>query len=708
MKRGLVIVESPAKGRTIGRILGSDYRVIASMGHIRDLPKSKLGVDVEHDFQPTYSIPRSKSKTVSEIRAAATKAESIFLATDPDREGEAISWHLIAAAHLDDDGRTLRRVVFHEITPDAVRKAFKNSREIDMRLVDAQQARRVLDRLVGYKLSPLLWKKVQRGLSAGRVQSVAVRIVVDREREIEKFVADEYWILQVKVGRMSGNEAFWAKVVGSHDRGKLVIPSESVAVDTLSQLAKAVYTVADVKVKDVPRRPSPPFITSTLQQEASRKYRFTSSRTMALAQQLYEGIALGKGDATGLITYMRTDSPRIATAAVSEIRSFIVDTYGPEYVPAKPYSYASKGKFAQEAHEAIRPTSVARTPTSLKGSLDANQLKLYTLIWQRSVASQMSAQVNEVTTISVEARVEVDRYFLLEAIESKIKFPGYSALYVESADETPEEHQNSGLPGLSKGEGLVYRDASSEQKFTQPPPRYTEASLVRALEQKGIGRPSTYAPTLSLIQQREYVAKEGGRFHPTKLGVVVNDLLVEHFPKVVDIGFTAHLEGELDDVARGERDWVSVVRDFYEPFASELNGAEQRIERVDVTESTEQVCPNCGRPMVIRSGRFGRFIACSGYPECKTTQKVVKPTGAQCPQCGSDVVVKRSKKAKTFYGCSAYPGCQFATNLRPVQKTCLQCGKMMVAYAKTKGKCVGCGAIASLEEDGTADDKDAR
>ncbi len=708
MKKELVIVESPAKGRTIGRILGSDYRVVASMGHIRDLPKSKLGVDVEHDFQPTYSVPRSKSKTVSEIRAAATKAESIFLATDPDREGEAISWHLIAAARLGDDGRTLRRVVFHEITPDAVRKAFRNSRGIDMRLVDAQQARRVLDRLVGYKLSPLLWKKVQRGLSAGRVQSVAVRIVVDREREIEKFVAEEYWILQVKVGRMSGNEAFWAKVVGSHDRGKLVIASESVAVGTLAQLAKAVYTVTDLKVKDVPRRPAPPFITSTLQQEASRKHRFTSSRTMALAQQLYEGVALGKGDATGLITYMRTDSPRIATAAVTEIRNFIVDTYGPEYVPAKPYYYASKGKFAQEAHEAIRPTSVVRTPASLKGYLDANQLKLYTLIWQRAVASQMSALVNEVTTISVEARVEPNGLFLLEAISSKVKFPGHSALYVESSDETPEEQQSSGLPDVRKGERLIYRDAGSEQKFTQPPPRYTEASLVRALEQKGIGRPSTYAPTLSVIQQREYVAKEGGRFHPTKLGFVVNDLLVEHFPKVVDIGFTAHLEGELDEVARGERDWVSVVRDFYVPFASELDGAEQRVERVDVTEATDQVCPNCDRPMVIRSGRFGRFIACSGYPECKTTQKIVKPTGAQCPECGADVVVKRSKKAKTFYGCSAYPGCQFATNLRPVQKTCPQCGKMMVAYGKTKGKCVACGAVASLEEDGTDDAKDGR
>ncbi|NLE94529.1 MAG: type I DNA topoisomerase [Dehalococcoidia bacterium] len=702
MSKGLVIVESPAKARTIGRILGRQYQVVASMGHIRDLPKSKLGVDIEHDFQPTYSIPKAKSKVVSEIRTAVLKADSVFLATDPDREGEAISWHLIAAAKLDAEGRSLRRVVFHEITADAVQKAFKHPRDLDMNLVDAQQARRILDRLVGYKLSPLLWKKVQRGLSAGRVQSVAVRIIVDREREIQSFVATEYWILQVQLAKTNTDETFWARVTGQKAKGKLTVSSERVAVDTIAKLATAAYTVADVKVKDVPRRPSAPFITSTLQQEASRRLRFTASRTMALAQQLYEGIALGKGEATGLITYMRTDSPRMAPSAVTEIRDYITSRYGPSYVPPKPHLYASKGKFAQEAHEAIRPTSVANTPEKVKPYLDAAQLKLYTLIWQRAVASQMAAAISEVTTAGIDARLHDDSGFVLEATSSRMKFPGFSKLYVESLDEPDSEEQRTALPELVKGEQLHYRAADKEQKFTQPPARYTEATLVKALEQKGIGRPSTYAPTLSVIQMREYVVKEAGRFVPTKLGYVVNDLLVEHFPKVVDIGFTAHMEGQLDSIAGGELEWVGVVRDFYVPFSRELDGAEERVQRVDVTEPTDQVCPNCGRPMVVRSGRFGRFIACSGYPECKTTQKIVKSTGAKCPECGADIIEKRTKKAKTFYGCSRYPQCQFATSRRPLTKPCAKCGKLLLPYGRTKGKCVACGAITPLENETAA------
>jgi DNA topoisomerase-1 len=701
VNKGLVIVESPAKARTIGKMLGRQYQVVASMGHIRDLPKSKLGVDVDHDFEPTYSVPRAKSKVVSEIRTAATKADAIFLATDPDREGEAISWHLIAAAHLDVDGRLLRRVVFHEITADAVQKAFKNPRDLDMNLVNAQQARRVLDRLVGYKLSPLLWKKVQRGLSAGRVQSVAVRIVVEREREILSFVATEYWILQVKLGRSTGAESFWAKVVGLRGRGKLAISSEHLALDAVSRLATADYTVTDVKVKDVPRRPSAPFITSTMQQEASRKYRFTASRTMALAQQLYEGVTLGKGESTGLITYMRTDSPRMAPAAISEIRDFIAATFGPEFMPAKPYLYATRGKFAQEAHEAIRPTSVANTPEKVKPFLDAAQLKLYTLIWQRAVASQMSPSISEVTTVGIDARLKDDSGFLLEASSTKLKFPGFTRLYVESTDDPDGEDQRVVLPDVNKGEHLIYKDSAKEQKFTQPPPRYTEATLVKALEQKDIGRPSTYAPTLSVIQMREYVVKEAGKFVPTKLGFVVNDLLVEHFPKVVDIGFTARMEGELDDIASGERDWVAVVRDFYVPFATELDGAEERVKRVDVTEQTDKVCPNCGRPMVVRSGRFGRFIACSGYPECKTTLKIVKSTGAKCPECGADIIEKRTKKKKVFYGCSRYPECQFATNRRPLPKPCPKCGKLLLPYGKTKGKCASCGTVTAVEGEAT-------
>ncbi len=706
LKKGLVIVESPAKARTIGRILGRDYHVVASMGHIRDLPKSKLGVDVDNNFQPTYSVPKAKAKVVSEIRTAATKSEVVYLATDPDREGEAISWHLVAAARLDEDGRSLQRVVFHEITAEAVKKAFTHPRGIDTRLVDAQQARRILDRLVGYKLSPLLWKKVQRGLSAGRVQSVAVRIIVEREREIERFTAEEYWVLQVKLGRLADTESFWARVVGARGRRKLALSSEAMAIDCVERLVAAAYHVADVKVKDVSRRPAAPFTTSTLQQEAARKHRFSASRTMALAQQLYEGITLADGESTGLITYMRTDSPRISPAAVSEIRDFVVETYGREYVPARPYQYASKGKFAQEAHEAIRPTSVTRTPDSLKRFLDTNQLKLYTLIWQRAVASQMSPMVNEVTTVSVDARLPDDDGFLLEANSSKVKFPGFSALYVESTDESPGDEPGSKLPSVLKGESLQYLDSTREQRFTQPPPRYTEATLVKTLEQKGIGRPSTYAPTLSVIQQREYVIKEGGRFRPTKLGYVVNDLLVAHFPKVVDIGFTALLEGELDEIARGEREWVSVVSDFYVPFATELDGAEQRIERVDVTEPTDQMCPNCSRPMVVRSGRFGRFLACSGYPECRTTQRIVKPTGAYCPECGADIIVKRSKKAKTFYGCSKYPECQFATNRKPLAVVCPKCGKLMLPYGRNKGKCAVCGAVSAIETTGGSSESD--
>ena len=705
-KKRLVVVESPAKARTIGRILGRNYTVKASMGHIRDLPRSKLGVDVEHGFEPQYVVPKAKSKTVSEIRTAAADADSIYLATDPDREGEAISWHLISAAKLKSDGRDIRRVVFHEITEDAVKKAFKQPREIDMRLVDAQQARRVLDRLVGYKLSPLLWKKVQRGLSAGRVQSVAVRLIVDREREIEGFDAQEYWILQVKLQCQSSDESFWAKVTASRNGKKLTVADEGTAVQTVEQLKSATYTIAQVKTKDVRRGPAAPFTTSTLQQESSRKLRFTASQTMALAQQLYEGITLGDGGPTGLITYMRTDSPRITPAAVSEIRDYVTKAFGSEYVPSKPNRYASKGKFAQEAHEAIRPTSVERTPDSMKSFLNQQQLRLYRLIWQRAVASQMAPAIYESTNVSVDAATGARTGFVLEATTSRMKFPGFTALYIEASDDTVEPEERCALPDLKKGEHLDYLESTKEQKFTQPPPRFTEATLVKALEQKGIGRPSTYAPTLSVIQQRDYVLKEAGRFRPTKLGAIVTDLLKEHFPNIVDVGFTAHMEEELDDVAQGERDWVSVIGEFYRPFASELEGAEQRIERVDASEPTDEKCPNCGKPMVVKTGRFGKFLACTGYPECKTTRKHVKPTGAKCPECGADVVEKVTKKKKVFYGCSRYPECTFATNKRPLSSPCPACGKAMVQQGKGKAKCVSCGVVTTLAHQEESDEAD--
>ena len=703
MNKGLVVVESPAKARTIGRFLGKSYSVVASMGHIRDLPRSKLGVDIENDFAPQYVVPRTKAKTVKDIREKAAKADTVFLATDPDREGEAISWHLIAAAKLAVDGKVLRRVVFHEITEDAIKKAFQNTRDIDMNLVGAQQARRVLDRLVGYKLSPLLWKKVQRGLSAGRVQSVAVRLIVDREREIEAFKPDEYWVLQVLLGVDGTTESFWAKVTALRSGKKLAVPNEAVAVDTIAKLKNATYTVADVKERDVPKRPSAPFTTSTMQQEASRRFRLTASQTMAIAQQLYEGVALEKGESTGLITYMRTDSPRISPTAIHEIRDYVAGKYGKEYLPEKPYRYASRGKFAQEAHEAIRPTSIARTPESLKSFLDRNQLKLYTVIWQRAVASQMAPAIYKNTTLTVDAAVDSRSGILLEASTSSVKFAGFTALYVEKSDEMASGEESARLPDVSKGQRLTYQDSKSEQRFTQPPPRYTEATLVKTLEQKGIGRPSTYAPTLSVIQQRDYVVKESGRFKPTKLGTVVTDLLVEYFPKVVDVGFTARMEDELDEVAQGQRGWVAVVKAFYEPFAAELNGADERIPRVDATEATDEMCPNCGKPMVIRSGRFGRFIACTGYPECKTTKKIVQSTGAKCPKCGGDVVVKRSKKGKTFYSCSNYPDCDFATNRRPYAAPCPKCGKLLAPYSRGKAKCVSCGAVVPVDAEGNTE-----
>ncbi len=709
MKKRLVIVESPAKARTIGRILGRQYTVLASLGHVRDLPKSKLGVDVDHGFEPQYVVPKAKSKVVSEIREAAAKSEAVFLATDPDREGEAISWHLISAAKLNGGDRSLQRVVFHEITADAVTKAFKNPRDIDMRLVEAQQARRVLDRLVGYKLSPLLWKKVQRGLSAGRVQSVAVRLIVDREREIEAFVVEEFWVLRVQLTRLNGKDPFWARVVGLRDGSKFSAGSEAAAVATLSQLESAGYTVADVTKKEVPHKPAAPFTTSTLQQESSRRLHFTASQTMAIAQQLYEGVPLGKGESIGLITYMRTDSPHLAAGAVSEIREFVASEFGPEYVPSRPHRYTSKSKFAQEAHEAIRPTSVANTPDRLKPFLDVRQLKLYTLIWQRAVASQMSHSRYENVLVSVDAATEAKNGFLLEASSSQCVFEGFEKLYREHADE-PEAREGEGtlLPELKKGEKLSYAGSEKEQRFTQPPARYTEATLVKALEQKGIGRPSTYAPTLSVIQYRDYVVKETGRFRPTKLGRVVNDLLNEHFPRIVDVGFTAKMEGQLDDVAQGERDWVSVVNEFYQPFVSELDGAEERIERVNVTEPTGEVCPNCGKPMVVRTGRFGRFVACSGYPECKTTKKLAVSTGAHCPECGADIVVKRSKKGKTFYGCGRYPDCTFAMPRKPVASPCPKCGKVQVPYGKTKAKCLSCGAVTLLPSEAGAGVDNAR
>ena len=689
----LVIVESPAKARTLNKILGRSYSVKASLGHVRDLPKGNLGVDVDEGFVPKYVVPAEKKKIVNEIRKAAGGATSIYLATDPDREGEAISWHLVQAGKLNKDGTRIQRVVFHEITKEAVLEAFRNPRSIDMNLVNAQQARRILDRLVGYKLSPLLWRKVRRGLSAGRVQSVAVRMIVDREREIQGFVPKEYWVIEVELAPAGQKKAsFRAKLYALADGARLDIGDKDEAEKVADDLKRARYAVKSVATKQVARQPAPPFITSTLQQEASQRLHFTAGRTMAIAQQLYEGLPLGKEGSVGLITYMRTDSTHVATSAISEVRKFITEKYGGEFLPPKPRSFARKSKWAQEAHEAIRPTQIHREPGQLKPFLDAIQLRLYELIWKRMLASQMSAALYNTTSAEIEATGTKNqpRGYLLKATSSVVKFAGFMAVYSESRGEDEREEQYVSLPKLKTGDRLIYLGMFPEQAFTQPPPRYTEATLIKALEQKGIGRPSTYAPILSTIQERDYVQKQGGRFRPTDLGTIVNGILVEHFPKIVDPGFTAQMEQQLDEIAQGKHMWTSTLEEFYPSFRDTLDKAWANLQKVNTAQVTEEKCPNCGRPMVIRVGRFGKFLACSGYPDCKTTKRYLVKTGASCPQCGGEIVERTSKKKKVFYGCSNYPKCQFTVNRRPIPQPCPSCGKLLVQYRGNVAKCVAC------------------
>ena len=697
MTSKLVIVESPAKARTLNRILGRSYSVKASLGHVRDLPKASLGVDIEKSFTPKYVIPPQKKKIVGEIKAAISKARSIYLATDPDREGEAISWHLVQATKLDKDDRPVHRVVFHEITKEAVQEAFQSPRSIDMNMVNAQQARRILDRLVGYKLSPLLWRKVQRGLSAGRVQSVALRMIVDREQEIQNFTPQEYWIVDVELAPLEEKEAsFEARLLALADGTKLDIGSKEEADKVVANLEKAEYAVEKVVTKRMARQPASPFITSTLQQEAWQKLRFTAGRTMAIAQQLYEGLPLGKEGSVGLITYMRTDSTHVAASAISEARDFIREKYGSKFLPPKPRSFARKAKWAQEAHEAIRPTKIYRRPEQLKPFLDLAQLKLYELIWKRMVASQMSAALYDTTNVEIKAGNIGNQPggYLLKASSSVVKFPGFIVVYSESRDEDEQGERadfiGASLPKLKVGEKLLYLRTSSEQCFTQPPPRYTEATLIKALEQKGIGRPSTYAPILSTIQERDYVTKAGGKFHPTELGSMVNKILTAHFPRIVDPGFTAQMEEQLDEIARGKYQWIAALQQFYPPFQDMLDKAWTNLEKVNMTQASEETCPKCGRAMVIKVGRFGKFLACSGYPECKTTMPYIVKTGVSCPQCGGDLVKRISKKRKVFYGCSKYPKCQFTVNGKPIAQPCPHCGKLLVQYRGDSAKCVAC------------------
>jgi DNA topoisomerase-1 len=699
-KKSLVIVESPAKARTLGKLLGSGYNLKASMGHVRDLPKSQLGVYIEKGFTPKYVIPRVKTKIVNELKKAAKEAATVYLATDPDREGEAISWHLEQVTKT--NRKPYRRVVFHEITAEAIKRAFSQPHSINMQLVNAQQARRILDRLVGYKISPLLWRKVRRGLSAGRVQSVALKIIVDREREIEKFKPVEYWTIEAELAKIAGATTFRATLIGLADGTKLEIHNQTQASEIGEELKKASYKVSKVTAKKAARQPAPPFITSTLQQEAWRQLRFPAKLTMSIAQELYEGLPIGKEGSVGLITYMRTDSIRVARSAIAEAREYITEKYGTKYLPAHARSFTTRVKGAQEAHEAIRPTKIWREPSLLKPHLSDAQFKIYQLIWKRMVASQMAAATFNNTTVDIEARRPKARtVYLLRASSSINTFDGFMIVYIEGRDED-EKKTGVSLPPLKKDDKLKLIDLFAEQRFTQPPPRFTEATLIKTLEQWGIGRPSTYAPILSTIQERDYVEKDSGRFKPTKLGFVVNDLLAKHFPEIVNIEFTAQMEEELDQVASENKDWVAVVQNFYTPFEKSLDSASELMERVKVEEATDEVCPKCGKPMVVKFGRFGKFLACSGYPECKTTKPFLVKVGVKCPECGGELVVKKSKKKRTFYGCSNYPKCNFILNTKPLPQLCPQCGGLLTVAGRGIAKCIKCeyrGKIKGIDKE---------
>ena len=709
MAKDLVIVESPAKARTVGRFLGSKYVAKASMGHVRDLPRGKMGVTVdEKGIHPDYAVLSDKKKVVSELTKASKEADTVYLATDPDREGEAISWHLIKAAKIDES--KVRRVVFHEITRDAIREAFENPRELDQSLIDAQQARRILDRLVGYRLSPVLWGKVRRGLSAGRVQSVALRLVVDREREVLAFVPREYWTIDATLAKRPGDgrrpTPFKAGLHSIKGRkGQIEIPNEKRVKEITADLDGVLYTVASVRRREAHSRPSPPFITSTLQQEASRKLRFTARRTMQVAQQLYEGLPIGDEGSEGLITYMRTDSTNVAASALSEANAYIKQKFGPEYAPKSHRVYTRKVKGAQEAHEAIRPTSIGREPESIRQYLNLEQFRLYDLVWKRMLASQMTDALFDSTTLDINAaNTNSGEQYVFRAVGSILKFRGFRVLYMEDTDDpNGGEEETAPLPEVAQGDMLECLGLLPGQHFTQPPPRYSEPTLIKALEQQGIGRPSTYAPIMGTILERDYVRKETGRFVPTKLGIAVTDLLTAQFPDVMNIGFTARIEEELDEIASGEQEWVPVLRQFYEPFDKAIERAMKEAERVprdQIDEETDEVCEKCERPMVIKSGRFGRFLSCSGFPECKNSRPLLARVGVECPECGGDLVERRrrGKNGRRFYGCSTYPECSFAVNQKPLPEPCPDCGKMLVALGRTKARCTSCEYRGPLPE----------
>ena len=679
-KKNLVIVESPAKAKTIEKYLGSDYKVVASMGHLRDLPKSTLGIDIENDFEPKYIPVKDHKEVIDNLKKLSKSSGTVYLATDPDREGEAISWHLKELLNLPDD--RARRVTFNEITKKVVTESIKNPRDIDSDLVDAQQARRLLDRLVGYKLSPLLWKKIKRGLSAGRVQSVATRMVVDRENEIRSFVSEEYWLLDAIFGCESGDASFTARFYGKGDK-KLELRSEDEVNEVISATEDKLFTVKSVKRGKKHRSPSPPFITSTLQQESSRRLGMTPRRTMSIAQQLYEGVDIEGLGTVGLITYMRTDSLRLSDEALMAAKNYIIEHYGKEYYHGSFRVYKTKSG-AQDAHEAIRPTNIELSPDRVRKDLTPEQYRLYRLIWGRFTACQMANSVYDNVVVDVESND-----YIFRANYSEMKFPGYTAVYEESKDEETNELRSK-LPSLEEGERVYLEKMLPEQQFTQPPARYTEATLIRAMEEKGIGRPSTYAPTISTITSHEYVVKDGKYLKPTNLGEVVTELMMERFPDIVDLKFTNHMEEELDDVESGKRYWKELIREFYGDFSTELEEAEKALEGVRIKvpdELSDEYCDVCGKQMVVKSGRFGRFLACPAYPECSFTKPLVIEMPGKCPACGSRILKRTSKKGNTYYACERGAEC-------PWRGTAADGGEIkgfMTWYVPTKDNCPSCG-----------------
>ena len=690
----LIIVESPAKAKTIKKYLGSDYEVIASMGHVRDLPPARLSVDVKNGFTPKYEIIKGKEKLVEDLKKVAKKCDDVYLATDPDREGEAISWHLAYLLGLDLEKKN--RVEFNEITKTGVTNGMSNPREIDIDLVNAQQARRVLDRLVGYKLSPFVSQKIRRGLSAGRVQSVALRLIVDREEDIRAFKPEEYWTIDAKLIPKGSRKAFESSFYGNEE-GKIKIENEYQAKQIMAVVENAEFSVLNVKNGTRKKSPAPPFITSTLQQEASRKLGFRSRRTMKVAQELYEGVEIEEMGAIGLITYMRTDSLRISNDAVAEVTKYIGEVYGSKYLPSKPRMFKTRAG-AQDGHEAIRPTTPSLTPDKVKSSLSSDQYKLYKLIWERFTACQMADCIQKTT----QADIKADKY-IFKTTGYKIDFDGFTRLYVEGRDV--DEEKESQLPMLENGMPLRVKEVMPNQHFTQPPARYTEASLIKAMEENGIGRPSTYAATITTITGREYVTRNSKVLVPTELGEVATKLVKERFPKIANIKFTAQMEKELDNVEHGGEEWVSLISDFYDDFESTLKKARADMEGVKYhlkEDETDYVCDKCGRKMVVKIGRYGKFIACPGYPECKNIMKFENKIGVPCPKCGNEIIVKKTKRGKEFYGCTNYPTCDFASWYEPIAEKCPQCGNIL--FKKTGKKITyfcnaeGCGYSKKVEE----------